>query len=94
MDFGTKIRTILVFLTGIFDTCMLFNIFQTDNNIVKFIILVVNIFIFGYCAMYKNNNFTQEACEGTGYTRYKKAEKKSNGFIYTEPVDDDVLEVE
>lgn len=37
------------------------------------------------CSLYFNQDFTEEACEGTGYARYLKAQK--NKDVWTEPVD-------
>lgn len=44
------------------------------------IIIVVSGLAVDALTTYFNNDFTKEACEGTGITRQKKAEKK-NGYI-------------
>jgi hypothetical protein len=35
-------------------------------------------FIIVFCATYFNNDYSEEACQGTGYTRQLKAESKAD----------------
>ena len=76
MNKGTKIRTILVIATCL-NTALLATDFAQFNNatvdLVYRIVSVVLNFVIVACATWFNNDFTAEACEGTGWPRYQKA---------------------
>ena len=80
MNFGTKIRTILAVLTTVNTVLALTDVAQFGNDEITFwyklISVVVNAAIVGINTWY-NNDYTPEACEGTGETRQRKAEKKA-----------------
>ena len=87
MDAGTRARTVTALVTAILDFLAAFHIVnfndaQTDA-IYKIVLTIVTAFVWGYASHYKNNDFSEEACEGTGLTRLLKAEKKTS--VYTEP---------
>ena len=87
MNAETRARTVAAFVTAVLDFLAAFHIVhfsdaQTDA-IYKIVLTIVTAFVWGYASHYKNNDFTEEACEGTGLTRLLKAEKKAG--VYTEP---------
>lgn len=96
MDAGTRTRTITALVTAVLDFLTAFGIVnfsdaQTDA-IYKIVLTIVTAFVWGYSSHYKNNDFTEEACEGTGLTRLLKAEKKAG--VYTEPREMEIEEEE
>ena len=87
MNAETRARTVTALVTAVLDFLTAFHIVhfsdaQTDA-IYKIVLTIVTAFVWGYASHYKNNDFTEEACEGTGLTRLLKAEKKAG--VYTEP---------
>ena len=82
MNFGTKIRTILVIATSL-NTALLatditgFNS-PTLDMIYKIASVVLN-FIIVFCATYYNNDYTEEATMSTGYMRWLKQVRKGMG---------------
>ena len=78
MNKGTKIRTILVIATC-FNTALLStDVAQFHNPTLDMIYRVLSVaanFIIVFCATYFNNDYSEEACIGTGITRPLKAEK-------------------
>lgn len=99
MNFGTKIRTILVVATCLNTALMATDVAQFGNetlNLVYRVASVVLNFIIVACATYYNNDYTEAAAEGTGYTRQLKAEAKGeeigvdvDGLDYLEDGDED-----
>lgn len=94
MDAGTRARTVTALVTAILDFLAAFHIVnfsdaQTDA-IYKIVLTIVTAFVWGYASHYKNNDFTEEACEGTGLTRLLKAEKQAG--VYTEPLEMEIEE--
>lgn len=99
MNNGTRIRTILVIATCLNTALMATDFAQFHNATVDMayrIISVILNFIIVACATWFNNDFTEEACEGTGYTRMMKAEAKGevigvnvDGLDYLEDGDAD-----
>ena len=89
MDAGTRARTVTALVTAILDFLAAFHIVRFSdaqtNAIYKIVLTIVTAFVGGYASHYKNNDFTEEACEGTGLTRLLKAEKKAG--VYTEPLE-------
>ena len=100
MNIGTKIRTILVIVTSL-NTALLatdltgFNIAALDMAY-KIASVVLN-FIIVACATYYNNDYTEEACQGTGYARWLKAVRKGETFgdgLQDEPeIDEDAEDI-
>ena len=79
MNKGTKIRTALAVLTTINTILAVTDVTQFGNEKLnmwyKIVSVIVNALVVGINTWY-NNDFTPEACEGTGYTRMLKAEAK------------------
>jgi len=90
MNQGTIIRTILVIASCFNTALMATDVAQFGNetvNLVYRILSVVANFIIVFCATYFNNDYSEEACIGTGMTRQLKAEKKQGyvgDFFYTD----------
>ena len=94
MNAETRARTVTAFVTAVLDFLAAFHIVhfndaQTDA-IYKIVLTIVTAFVWGYASHYKNNDYTAEACEGTGLTRLLKAEKKAG--VYTEPLEMEIEE--
>ena len=100
MNKGTIIRTILAIATTINTVLMSIDITGFENEKVnlayKIISVVVNAVIIAINTYY-NNDYTEEACVGTGLTRQLKAEKmneyKGERFFEVNE-DEDVQEAE
>lgn len=78
MNIGTKIRTVLVVATCLNTALMATDVAQFHNetlNLIYRIISVILNFIIVACATYYNNDYSEEACIGTGVTRQMKAER-------------------
>lgn len=86
MDAGTRTRTVTALVTAILDFLAAFHIVNFSDAqadaIYKIVLTIVTAVVWGYASHYKNNDFTEEACEGTGLTRLLKAEKQAG--VYTE----------
>lgn len=99
MNYGTKIRTVLVIATCFNTALMATDIAQFNNptlNLMYRILSVIANFIIVFCATYFNNDYTEAGAEGTGYTRQLKAEAKGEtigvdveGLDYLEDGDED-----
>lgn len=83
MNRGTKIRTILAFLTTINTVLAVTDVTQFGNEKLnlayKIISVIVNALVVGINTWY-NNDYTPEACIGTGIARQLKAEKE-DGYV-------------
>ena len=90
MNTGTKIRTILVIATCLNTALLSTDFAQFNNPTVDFIYRVASVvlnFIIVACATWYNNDYTEEACIGTGVTRQLKAEKLESyigDYFFTE----------
>ncbi len=76
MNIGTKIRTILAVATCLNTALMATDVAQFHNaklDLAYRIISVILNFVIVACVTWYNNDYTVEACEGTGYTRMLKA---------------------
>ena len=97
MNTGTIIRTILAIATCLNTALMATDIAQFHNpklDLAYKIISVILNFIIVACVTWFNNDYTPEACEGTGLTRMLKAEEDEigvnvDGLDYIEDGDDD-----
>lgn len=78
MNTGTKIRTILAIATCLNTALMATDVAQFHNetvNLVYRILSVILNFVVVACVTWYNNDYTPEACEGTGLTRMLKTEE-------------------
>lgn len=78
MNFGTKVRTILAVATCLNTALMATDLTQFHNeklDLAYRIISVILNFIIVACVTWYNNDYTEEACEGTGLTRALKADE-------------------
>ena len=76
---GTIIRTVLLFASCFNTALAITDVTQFNNptvNLVYKILSVATNFVVAFCSHYFNNDFTEEACIGTGITRQLKAEQK------------------
>lgn len=95
MNFGTKIRTILAVATCLNTALMATDVAQFHNETVNLIYRILSVvlnFVVVACVTWYNNDYTPEACEGTGYTRMLKAndaEVNVDGLDYIEDGDED-----
>ena len=94
MNRGTKIRTILAFLTTINTVLAVTDVTQFGNEklnlIYKIVSVCVNALVVGINTWY-NNDYTPEACIGTGIARQLKAEKDAGyvgDFFFTQENED------
>lgn len=81
MNTGTIIRTILVIATCLNTALMATDVAQFGNETVNLVYRILSVtanFVIVFCATWFNNDYTEEACKGTGLTRQLKAEKKAN----------------
>ena len=77
MNKGTIIRTALVVATCLNTALMATDVAQFGNATLDLIYKIASVvlnFIIVACATYYNNDFTEAACKGTGYTRQLKDE--------------------
>lgn len=77
MNFGTKVRTILAVATCLNTALLATDVAQFHNetvNLVYRILSVILNFVVVACVTWYNNDYTPEACEGTGLTRMLKSE--------------------
>ncbi len=95
MNTGTKIRTILAVATCLNTALMATDVAQFHNETVNLIYRVLSVvlnFVVVACVTWYNNDYTPEACEGTGYTRMLKAGEAGidiDGLDYLEDGDED-----
>lgn len=96
MDLGTKVRTIASTVAQINMCLCMFGITNFENiteDMIYTALTVVATIITTVVGHYKNNDFSEEAAEGTGHTRLLKAAKK-NQKVQGENFFDTVEEVE
>lgn len=94
MNRGTIIRTVLAIATVINSGAIAAGIADFQNPTVDMIYKILSFTataVILFVNTYYNNDYTPEACEGTGLTRQLKAEKKEgyNGEIFHDEVKDD-----
>lgn len=81
MNKGTKIRTVLAVLTTINTVLAVTDVTQFGNEQFTFwykvLSVIINAIVVGINTYY-NNDYTEEACIGTGITRQLKAEKNED----------------
>ena len=98
MNNGTRIRTILAVLTTMNTVLAVTDVAQFNNEKLtlyyKIASVVINALVVGINT-YFNNDYTEAACEGTGYMRYLKAMQKGQAEVWTElGNDEEVIEDE
>ena len=100
MNKGTKIRTALLAVAIINQAISQVGEPDFGNETANMVYRIVS-YIFTVAAaaiaFWYNNDFTEEACIGTGITRQLKAEKKENyfgDFFYTEEEEEEAEEDE
>lgn len=78
MNTGTRIRTALAVAIALYTAFMKTDITEFGNataNLIYQICMKVVTFVVIFLITYYNNDYTEEACIGTGVTRQLKAEK-------------------
>ena len=91
MNFGTKVRTILAVATCLNTALMATDVAQFHNETVNLIYRIVSVilnFIVVACVTWYNNDYTPEACEGTGYTRMLKSDDDGIGVEVEDYLED------
>ena len=95
MSRETKIQTVAALIAAIIALLRIFGITEFDNltedMIAAIATAIVMVGTWAYASHWKNNDFTEEACEATGEMRAKKAESKENSV--GEPFYNDTEEV-
>lgn len=96
MDSETRKQTVLAVVMALVDFLSAFHIIEFTNEqiqaIYKLALCIATAIVWGYCSHYKNNNFTEEECIGTGVTRQLKAEKEIDyvgDYFFDEDEDDE-----
>lgn len=97
MNRGTIIRTVLVVATCFNTALMSTDVAQFHNptlNLIYKVLSVIANFVIVFCATWFNNDYTPEACIGTGITRQLKAERDADyvGDYFFEEGEDDEQE--
>ena len=97
MNKGTKIRTALAIAIALYTAFGKVDVAEFNNdiaNLVYQICMKVVTFVAIFLITYYNNDYTEEACVGTGLTRQLKAEKKADycGERFFEVEDDENLQ--
>lgn len=91
MNSGTKIRTILAVATCLNTALMATDVAQFHNPKVdmayKIISVILN-FIIVACVTWYNNDYTVEACQGTGLTRMLKADDDGLDIVVDDYIED------
>lgn len=80
MNKGTKVRTILLIVAILNQANVNIGVWEFGNAVINIIYKVISYLLTlgaAVAAWYFNNDFTEEACIGTGITRQLKAEKKA-----------------
>ena len=100
MSRGTIIRTILAIAVSINTALAVTDVASFENERLNLIYKIVSMalnFIIVAINTYYNNDYTEEACLGTGLTRQLKAEKKDNyggEKFFREEVNEDIQDAE
>ena len=83
MNKGTKIRTILAIATCLNTALMATDVAQFHNETVDLIYRILSVvlnFVIVACVTWYNNDYTPEACEGTGLTRLLKRQNNQEDY--------------
>lgn len=95
MNFGTKVRTILAIATCLNTALLATDVAQFNNETVNLIYRILSVilnFIVVACVTWYNNDYTPEACEGTGLTRALKAEAKGEDGLDLAIAEDEYID--
>lgn len=96
MNKGTKIRTALRIAFSIYTAFCMWQVSIGELSqqlnapwlvAVCAVVIVLSGLVVDFLTTYFNNDYTEAACEGTGVTRQRKAEKKADyigDFFYTD----------
>lgn len=79
MNFGTKLRTVLVIASSLNTALMATDLSGFDNATVDLIYKIASIvlnFVIVFCATYFNNDYNETASKYTGMMRQEKEEMK------------------
>lgn len=91
MNFGTKVRTILAVATCLNTALMATDVAQFHNpqlDLVYRIVSVILNFVIVACVTWFNNDYTEEAAEGTGYTRMLKSGEADLDIVVDDYLED------
>ena len=91
MNTGTKIRTILAIATCLNTALMATDVAQFNNATIDLLYRIVSVvlnFIIVACVTWFNNDYTPEACEGTGLTRMLKANEDGLDILLNDYIED------
>lgn len=91
MNFGTKVRTILAVATCLNTALMATDVAQFHNETVNLIYKILSVvlnFVVVACVTWYNNDYTPEACEGTGYTRMLKSGDDGMDIVVDDYIED------
>ena len=91
MNFGTKVRTILAVATCLNTALMATDVAQFHNETVNLIYRILSVvlnFVVVACVTWFNNDYTEEACEGTGYTRMLKTGDDGMDIVIDDYIED------
>lgn len=91
MNVGTKVRTILAVATCLNTALIATDVAQFHNETVNLIYRILSVilnFIVVACVTWFNNDYTEEACEGTGYTRMLKAGEDGLDIVLDDFIED------
>ena len=101
MNNGTRIRSALAVAIALYTAFLKTDVADFGNetvNLIYQICMKVVTFVVIFLITYYNNDYTEEACIGTGITRQLKAEKKDDYigdyFYESETVDQEGDEVD
>ena len=81
MNKGTILRTILVVATCFNTALLATDVAQFHNETINLIYRILSVaanFVIVFCATYYNNDYTNEACIGTGVTRQLKLQQNAD----------------
>ena len=79
MNKGTRIRTALAIAIALYTAFLKTDVAEFGNdtvNLIYQICMKLVTFVVIFLITYYNNDYTSEGAEGTGYTRYLKAQKE------------------
>ncbi len=106
MNNGTRIRTALRIAFSIYTAFCMWQVSISELSkqlnapwliAVCAVVIVVSGLVVDALTTYYNNDYTEEACKGTGLTRYLKEQKKADyvgDIFFDEPEDDmEIIEI-
>lgn len=97
MNYGTKIRTILVIATCLNTALLATDVAQFGNETINLVYKILSVtanFVIVFCATWFNNDYTQEGAVGTAITRQMKKTRDFAVDTVEEPDDSYIVEDE